>query len=287
MTTSTTPPAHPGPAGGQPAPGAPGGPPNHAPAAKPPKPTKEEKRGKRWTMAERLLAVLAAALSVVAACLGIWGSNAASERDDLETTADSLVDQRDAIQDQRDKLDGDLADAQATIDDLEKASSTTTTTAPDPVAEPEDPNAPPLPGEPIFLNQFDPVSGSVNTDEAELGGDRYRNLVRINAADCDNPYSAEYNLGAGYDTFTAKAGPIDTISQSNDAWRFVLTTIDANGEHIVFEQEMRVAQVADVSVSVAGAQRLRLSTEPIDLDTETGGCDTETYGSVWADTKLT
>jgi hypothetical protein len=254
---------------------------------KPPPPSKEEKRGKRWTMAERLLAVLAAGLSVVAGGLGIWGSNAASERDDLETTTDSLVDERDAVQDERDQLDAELAEAQATIDDLEKASSTTTTTVPDTSTDPDDPTAPPQPGEPIFLNQFDPVAGNVDTDEAELGGQRYRNVVRIDTVDCsDDPDEVEYNLGAGYDTFTAKMGPVDTISESNDTWRFVVTTIDANGEHIALEQEMHVAQVEDVDVPVAGAQRIRLSVEAVEVDTESGACTGEYNAAAWADPKL-
>jgi hypothetical protein len=292
MTASTTPPAHPGPAAGQPTPGAPGGPSQPLPPTtvaqpgKPPKPSKEEKRGKRWTMAERLLAVLAAALSVVAGGLGIWGSNAASERDDLETTTDSLVEERDAVQDQRDQLDADLADAQATIDDLEKASATTvpeTTLA----TSPDGSTAPPLPGEPAFLNQLDPVAGDVSTDEAELGGQRYRNLVRIDLADCDYDSLVEYNLGAGYDTFTAQMGPTDTVEDSSDTWRFVITTIDANGEHILLEKEMKVAQVEEVSVPVAGAQRLRLSVEDVDVDTETSRCSYEDNAAVWADPKLT
>jgi hypothetical protein len=72
-------------------------------------------------MAERVLAVLAAALSVVAGGLGIWGVQATSERDDLETTADSIAEERDQLGDE-------LSSAQERIDELEAAATSTTTT---------------------------------------------------------------------------------------------------------------------------------------------------------------
>jgi hypothetical protein len=238
-------------------------------------------------MAERLLAVLAALLSVVAGTLGIWGSNAASERDDLETTADSLVEERDTLRDERDRLSADLDDAQAEIARLED-SATTTTSAPDTTTTTTTPGPgdPPLPGEPVFLNQLEPVAGNASTEETELGGQRYRNVVRLDVRECGlSPARVEYNLGAGYDRFTALAGLHDTIVQPGDVWRFVVTTLDANGEHIVFEQEVHFAQPVDVDVSVAGAQRLRLTVESVDVDGESG-CADDDDPATWADPKL-
>lgn len=108
----------------------PGSPPDGAgtrppPPAPPPGLTRDERRHRRWTMAERLLAVLAAALGVAAGVLGVWGTRASTERDELEATADSLVEERNDLSD-------DLSQAHDRIDQLEtEATSTTTTTTPD------------------------------------------------------------------------------------------------------------------------------------------------------------
>jgi hypothetical protein len=250
-------------------------------------PADDAKRERRWTLAERVLAIVAALLGVVAGGLGIWGSNATAERDDLETTADSLVEARDGLRDERDQLSTDLDAAQARIEELEKASATTTTSTPD-TTDTTGPgtSAPPLPGEPVFLNQLEPVAGRARTDEAQLGGQRYRNVVRQPTYECSQPVPVEYNLGAGYDRFTAKAGLEDTIIDPTDVWRFVATTIDGNGEHIVFEQELHFAQPVDVDLAVTGAQRLRLTIEEVDVDGE-AGCRDESYPALWTDPKLT
>ena len=230
-------------------------------------------------MAERVLAVLAAALGVAAGVLGVWGTQANSERQDLETTTDSLVEERD-------QLNSDLAGAQDRIDELEAELATaTTTTTPD---EPSDePGGGGLPGEPTYLNELEPVSGTADTRETELGGQRYRNVVRQDLLDCSDPAQVEYNLGAGYSRFTALAGLHDTVVDTTDIWRFVVTTVDGQGEHIVFQQEVQFAQLVQVDISVAGAQRLRLSIEEVDTPNESSNCYSDDSPGTWADPQLT
>ena len=109
---------------GQPGPGGISGGGAGDPGRPPPPPSTgggSDRRQRHWTMAERLLAVLAAGLSVVAGGLGIWGAQATSERDDLETTADSIAEERDQLGDE-------LSSAQERIDELETAATSTTTT---------------------------------------------------------------------------------------------------------------------------------------------------------------
>ncbi|HEY8547015.1 MAG TPA: NPCBM/NEW2 domain-containing protein [Acidimicrobiales bacterium] len=239
----------------------------------------------RWTMTERLLAVLAAFLSVIAGGLGIWGADASAERDELATTTDSLADERDSLASDRDQLVDDLEAAQARIEELEEELATPTTIQP-PDDEPG--TAAPLPGEPTFLNQLEPVSGTANVDETELGGQRYRNVVRqdLVCLGTSATSTVEYNLGAGYDTFTALAGLHDTTVNPSDIWRFAVTTIDANGEHIVFEQEIRFAAPVPIDVPVAGAQRLRLSVQEVDVDGEQYCSARDENAAVWADPKI-
>ena len=229
-------------------------------------------------MAERVLAVLAAALGVAAGVLGVWGTQANSERQDLETTTDSLVEERD-------QLSSDLAGAQDRIDELEAEMATTTTTTPD---EPsDDPGGGGLPGEPIYLNELEPVAGTADTRETELGGQRYRNVVRQDLLDCSAPAQVEYNLGEGYSRFTALAGLHDTVVDTTDIWRFVVTTVDGQGEHIAFQQEVQFAQPVQVDISVTGAQRLRLSIEEVDTPNESSNCYSDDSPGTWADPQLT
>ena len=112
-------------ASGAPAQPGTGGPTGAGDPGRPPPPPSTggggDRRQRHWTMAERVLAVLAAALSVVAGGLGIWGAQATSERDDLETTADSIAEERDDLDDQ-------LEAARQRIDELETAATSTTTT---------------------------------------------------------------------------------------------------------------------------------------------------------------
>lgn len=250
------------------------------PPPPPPPGQDDERRKRRWTMAERLLAVLAAGLSVVAGLLGIWGAQASSERDDLETTTDSLAEERDQLGDE-------LADAQQRIEELEADStSTTTTTDPGP-ADDTTGTTGGGPGEPVYLNELEPVSGDADTRETELGGQRYRNVVRQELKVCGTPDVVEYNLGQDYARFTAVAGLHDTVEDPTDIWRFVVTTIDGQGEHVVFQQEVPFAQPAPVDVSVEGAQRLRLSIEEVEIGWTGSNCLIDDAPATWADPELT
>lgn len=243
----------------------------------------------RWTLSESVLALLAAALTLTTAGLGVIAASTASERDELATTADSLVDERDVLRDDRDQLAEDLDAAEALIEDLEEAeASASTTLVPDDSDGPDNPGAP-LPGGSTFLNQLDPVAGNPSTEETELAGERYRDVVRQGLRSCDgtaNPDIVEYNLGAGYERFTALAGLHDTVEDSADIWRFSVTTIDGNGEHVVFEDEIHFAAPVEVDVPIAGARRLRLTVREVDVDGQPG-CYVNNYVAVWANPKLT
>lgn len=242
-----------------------GGPGSPAPPT-PPTDDADARRHRRWTMAERVLALLAAILSVVAAAVGTWGAQAASERDDLAVTTDSLVDERD-------RLAGDLATSERRVEDLETELSTgmtTTTTGSDG----------------IYLNELEPVSGDADTRETELDGQRYRNVVRQELKVCGTPHTVEFNLGQDYSRFTALAGLHDTVDDPTGLWRFVVTTIDAQGEHIVFEQDVPFAQPAPVDVSVLDAQRIRLSIEEVDSGYTGSNCLIDDAPATWADPLL-
>ena len=251
----------------------------HAPGKPSPDAAHDDKRQRRWTMAERLLAVLAAALGVVAGVLGVWGARATSEVDDLETTRDSLAEERDQLSD-------DLGAAQGRIDELETAATSTTSTTSTTSVPADDTTNPGLPGEAVFLSEIEPVSGSADTRETELGGRRYRNVVRQELRVCGTPDKVEYNLGQDYSRFTALAGLHDTVKDPTDIWRFVVTTIDATGEHVVFEQEVPFAQPAQVDVPVAGAQRLRLSIEEVEIGWTGSNCLIDDAPATWADPQL-
>jgi hypothetical protein len=253
---------------GSPAAGRGGAPPPPPPSG----PTAEERRQRRWSLTERVLAVLAAALSVVAGVLALWGTRASSERDDLQATTDSLVDERD-------DLSGQLAEAHDRIEVLETPTTTSTSEADEPGDTP--------PGEATYLNELEPVSGAADTRETELGGQRYRNVVRQELKVCGVPDTVEYNLGQEYSRFTALAGLHDTVDDPTDIWRFVVTTIDARGEHVVFQQEVPFAQPAAVDVSVEGAQRLRLSIEEVEIGWVGSNCLIDDAPATWADPELT
>lgn len=82
------------------------------------------------------------------------------------------------------------------------------------------------------------------------------------------------------------AGLHDTVQDPDDIWRFVVTTIDGQGEHVVFEQEVPFAQPAVIDVPVAGAQRLRLSVEEVDVGCTGTNCLIDDAPATWTDPLL-
>lgn len=255
---------------------APGGP-AREPALPAPQGKRTERGHRGWTLTERVLAIVAGLLSVATGVVGLWGAQASADRDELETRTDALIVERD-------KLGAELAAAEEEIAGLRTTGASTTTTTTTATTAPP-PDAPP-PGA-TYLNELDPVSGSVETGETELGGQRYLNVVRQDLKVCGTPDTAEFNLGQDFSTFTALVGLHDTVKDPTDLWRFVVTTIDGDGEHVVFQEEVPFAQPAQVAVSVDGAQRLRLEVVEVDIGWTGSNCLIDDAPATWAEPLLT
>ncbi|QUX21017.1 MULTISPECIES: protein kinase domain-containing protein [Nocardiopsis] len=118
--------------------------------------------------------------------------------------------------------------------------------------------------------RWEPGSG-----RAEIDGQAYsRALVPGDRCSDYNPCTgwAEYNLGRGWTTFTARLGVTDTSSSS--ATTTFIVHVDGNPE---VTETLRLGETLDIEVDVRDALRLR-----IEVESDAGG-----VYPVWADPALT